>query len=204
MIKQIQIMLDLQEAMNTKVDPNWRTAGNEWYRAIYMECAEMMDHTDWKWWSKKEENDEQIQLEAVDILHFMLAISLLNNETPDSIALAFNSGVEYQKVQTAIDALAFNQMAEMNNKACYNNLASVIAKVGLNFNELFKLYCAKNVLNVFRQDNGYKEGTYTKEWHTEHGLMEDNEVLSLLLNKYDGTEDNFMEELRKDLQLTYK
>ena len=37
----------------------------------------------------------------------------------------------------------------------------------------------KNVLNKFRQDNGYKEGTYRKIWNGK----EDNVVLSEILSR---------------------
>lgn len=34
----------------------------------------------------------------------------------------------------------------------------------LNLQDLYRLYIGKNILNQFRQDNGYKEGTYVKVW----------------------------------------
>ena len=41
--QQIKIMLELQDGMNTKVNANWQAQGYEWYRAIWVECAELMD-----------------------------------------------------------------------------------------------------------------------------------------------------------------
>jgi hypothetical protein len=41
--QQIKIMLDLQDSMNTKVNANWQAQGYEWYRAIWVECAELLD-----------------------------------------------------------------------------------------------------------------------------------------------------------------
>lgn len=43
----------------------------------------------------------------------------------------------------------------------------------MNWLEWFKQYTGKNVLNVFRQDHGYKAGTYIKVWDGR----EDNEHL---------------------------
>lgn len=40
---QIQQMLTLQDAMNTRVSDTWRENGYEWYRAIWVECAEMLN-----------------------------------------------------------------------------------------------------------------------------------------------------------------
>ncbi len=38
---------------------------------------------------------------------------------------------------------------------------------------LYRLYVGKNILNQFRQDNGYKDGSYIKIWNGE----EDNVVM---------------------------
>ena len=48
--KQINQMLTMQDAMNSRVSETWRSNGYEWYRAIWVECAEMLDHHGWKWW----------------------------------------------------------------------------------------------------------------------------------------------------------
>ena len=74
--QQIKIMLELQDAMNTKVNSNWKQQGYEWYRAIWVECAELMDHYGWKWWKKQSPDTEQVALELIDIWHFGLSIQL--------------------------------------------------------------------------------------------------------------------------------
>ena len=42
-------MLRLQESINLKINAAWVKADNPWHRAIWTECAEMMDHVGWKW-----------------------------------------------------------------------------------------------------------------------------------------------------------
>lgn len=42
-VSQINQMLTMQDAMNSRVSETWRTNGYEWYRAIWVECAEMLD-----------------------------------------------------------------------------------------------------------------------------------------------------------------
>ena len=49
MKQKILTMLELQNAMNRKVKLERREAGYAWYRAIWTECAEMLDHYGWKW-----------------------------------------------------------------------------------------------------------------------------------------------------------
>ena len=74
-------MLELQDAMNNKVNADWRNAGNEWYRAIWMESSEMLEHYGWKWWKKQEADIMQVKLEVVDIVHFALSIRLEQNQS---------------------------------------------------------------------------------------------------------------------------
>ena len=52
MKQQIATMLELQDSMNAKVNKEWREQNFEWYRAIWIECAELLDHHGWKWWKK--------------------------------------------------------------------------------------------------------------------------------------------------------
>jgi hypothetical protein len=50
----------------------------------------------------------------------------------------------------------------------------------LSWDEMHRQYIGKNVLNMFRQANGYKTGTYVKDWSGR----EDNEVLIELMNEH--------------------
>ena len=82
---QIKQMLTMQDAMNTRVSDTWQENGYEWYRAIWVECAEMLDHHGWKWWKHQEIDIAQVQLELVDIFHFGLSLRLMTGETVTSI-----------------------------------------------------------------------------------------------------------------------
>jgi hypothetical protein len=69
------------------------------------------------------------------------------------------------------------------------------ASLNLKLSELYQLYIGKNILNQFRQDHGYKEGSYIKEWHG----VEDNVVMQKLLNdKSDITPDELYQGLEKN------
>ena len=67
---------------------------------------------------------------------------------------------------------------------------------GLNLDSLYKLYIGKNILNQFRQDHGYKEGSYIKEWNGE----EDNVTMQRIL---DHTPQISPEELYRKLEEAY-
>ncbi|MEE6534390.1 dUTP diphosphatase, partial [Campylobacter coli] len=60
-----------------------------------------------------------------------------------------------------------------------SNYFILAIKCGLNLEILYKTYIGKNILNIFRQNNGYKQGTYKKDWNGK----EDNEVLAEILEQ---------------------
>ena len=63
---QLLVMLEMQDAMNARVNPDWRRAGNAWYRAIWTECAEMLDHYGWKWWKHQRPDLEQVRIRNLE------------------------------------------------------------------------------------------------------------------------------------------
>ncbi len=66
--------------------------------------------------------------------------------------------------------------------------------------DLEKIYYGKLILNTFRQDNGYKEGTYQKIWINEAGeKVEDNRIMFKLLE-----DECPIEELESKLTEAYK
>jgi hypothetical protein len=69
----------------------------------------------------------------------------------------------------------------------------------LSADALYRHYVGKNVLNFFRQDHGYKDGTYVKEWQGR----EDNEHLSELLESLDAAAAGFPEAVYEALASRY-
>ena len=51
LIEQIKTMLHMQDDVNKHlIGDNWREKKHPFYRAIWTESAELMDHIGWKWW----------------------------------------------------------------------------------------------------------------------------------------------------------
>ena len=48
-IAMLNTMVRMQDEHNCQVHAEWRTQGYEYYRAIWVECAEMLDHFQPKW-----------------------------------------------------------------------------------------------------------------------------------------------------------
>jgi len=66
-------MARMQDAHNRQVHPEWRAQGYPYYRAVWVECAELLDHFGWKWWKHQQPDLDQVKLEVVDIWHFGLS-----------------------------------------------------------------------------------------------------------------------------------
>ena len=58
-------MMDLQHTHNQQVHPHWHKQNYPFHRAIWTECAELLDHYGWKWWKLQEPDLVQVKLEIV-------------------------------------------------------------------------------------------------------------------------------------------
>jgi len=208
-------MLALQHGMNSKVDPAWVAARYPYLRAVVIEGAEAIEHHGWKWWKHQEHDLSQLQMELVDIWHFMLSELLLEHDG--------ELGQSANTLMTAVtgrmtDSLNFDgqsyQLADLNLVAKLELLIGTSVarrvEVGLfeaimrdcqmNWDDLYRQYVGKNVLNFFRQDHGYKQGTYRKTWDGR----EDNEHLVEVLDSLDAHADDFKDQLYQALQGRYQ
>ena len=200
-LARLHIMVGLQDKLNAVVNPNWMTAGYPWHRAIMVEGVELLEHVGWKWWKKQEPNIAQAKIELVDIWHFIMShyivaedgnleeAARLLQEDFDSITT-----IASQSMQQEVDMLVSHAAAENVSPVSFRAL---MQHLGLTWDELYTTYIAKNVLNIFRQDHGYRAGSYKKDW----GGMEDNEVLAVVMT----TQPNATpEQLYAALELRYE
>jgi hypothetical protein len=195
-------MLTLQDRMNTKVHPQWIDQRYEWFRAIWIECGELMEHYGYKWWKKQTPDIEQVRLETIDIWHFGLSALFSDNKTVEQIADEVSAAIgahayQGQDVRAATEALA--AFALNHQQFSVPLFWDLLHAVELDFDELYRHYVGKNVLNFFRQDHGYKDGTYQKQWHGR----EDNEHLMELLHQLDSGHVDFPRQLYQALQQRY-
>lgn len=199
-------MLEMQHRMNTRVHPNWQEQGFAWYRAIWIECAELMDHYGYKWWKKQEPDMSHVELEIIDIWHFGLSALLVKgfarndslNDMAQALSAEINSHLATDAgVRDATELLAQHALAEHGfSIAAFWDL---LLAANMNFDQLYRAYVGKNVLNFFRQDHGYKEGSYHKQWHGR----EDNEHLMELMNTLDSSAADFSDQVYQGLKARY-
>ncbi len=201
-VEMLNTMAQMQEAHNIHVHPDWRTNGYEYYRAIWVECAEMLDHFGWKWWKKQNPDVDQVKLELVDIWHFALSELLRAEQLQDGMALELAelelaAEPQPEDFRLAIEAMAQSSLA--TRSFVLDDFARAMQTLPMGFEELYGMYIGKNVLNNFRQDHGYKNGTYHKVWHGR----EDNEHLVEVLEELHDAAGDLPQLLYDALQARY-
>ena len=194
-------MAAMQEEHNIQVHQNWRNEGYEYYRAIWVECAEMLDHFGWKWWKKQSPDMDQVKLELVDIWHFALSELIRSESLEEGLAvrLANIQAAESdpELFRRAIESLAASSLTSRSFEMdCF---VDAMQSLPMELDELFELYIGKNILNRFRQNHGYKEGTYRKEWSGR----EDNEHLIEALDTLQVEPDQVPNVLYRELERRY-
>ena len=213
--EQASTKLSLQTSMNIKVDPNWVKARYPYLRAVIIEAAEAIEHHGWKWWKKQEKDLPQLQMELIDIWHFILSEILLRNQADQDKSLtaltdslsdsSTQNVINFDDQQFLINELDLIEKFELlialsvSRRIELALFASIMTDCEISWTELYCQYVGKNVLNMFRQDKGYKEGTYQKIWNGR----EDNEYLVEIIGSLDSSRLEFKDEVYAALESAY-
>jgi len=221
----ILLMLQLQNQLNDATNGEIWTTGItknhkeiNWRRCIYMECAEMVDSFSWKHWKSihQEPDWANMQIEVVDVWHFIMSLAIEEYSKNleggiEDLALNISSFESFTKIDTFSNTFASQRevMEKVENlirialsqekldlEKLIGEFFDLVLMSGLDLQTLYKLYVGKNVLNQFRQDNGYKEGTYIKVWNGD----EDNVVMQKV---WQSNDDLKPEALYRELAKLY-
>lgn len=202
-------MLKYQEALNDVFAPDWRTERYPYLRAAVVEGGEMIDHHGYKWWKLQSKDLGQMQLELVDIIHFYLsevarhyqgnAAQVLRDEwVKDEAQVQFDGKLYVLSEMSLLDKVELMIGLAVSRRICWSLYRSVLADSEMTFMDLYHQYAGKNVLNLFRQHNGDKKGTYIKVWAGK----EDNIHLTELMAEW--TPEETMDDLYVRLSDRYK
>lgn len=212
----------LQNSFNSKVDKEWFKNNFDWNTAIFIETAEAINSLAWKWWKKENNNLINLEIELVDIYHFLISkiidelefdknkleshflanVGFINSFEikKDKMVVDFNNRENVIKYVKKLRSFG-SQFDIIKNNSMYFlfNFFDLWYETGNDIIDLLKKYRAKNALNFLRQNNGYKEGTYIKIWNDK----EDNEFVWEYIKNKDLNE-NFLDDLYKELTIYYK
>lgn len=199
-------MIELQHSFNQQIDKDYLDKNWNWNSAIIVESGELLDSLGYKWWKKQESDMENVKVEAIDLLHFIISENIqysyasknLNikevEEDFENFFMEYDSydGFCVPDLEKLISYLNYDEYSR------FSIMKQIFKQLNMSNEDVYIAYIVKNCLNKFRQDNGYKEGTYNKIWNGK----EDNIIAYNLANEL-GAIDNLFEELYKKLNIYY-
>ncbi len=208
-MQQILEMLKLQQELNNATNgEGWEEGVTkngkiiDWKRCIYMESAELIDSFAWKHWKaiNKEPDWENIKIETIDIWHFVLSLLLQEYKLQEQgsieelaqhiqeqegfqsfSSLDYRPEADHYEIIQMVEHMMYDVLKpeDFDLDALIRDFFVMALHCGVNLQVLYTLYIGKNILNSFRQDHGYKEGTYIKTWNGK----EDNVVMQDIMAK---------------------
>ncbi|MDD2290634.1 MAG: dUTP diphosphatase [Aliarcobacter sp.] len=202
-----EIMVEMQHQFNKQVAEDYLDKNFNWNSAIIVESGELLESAGFKWWKKQVPDMENVKVEAIDLLHFVISESIQKaynvGETggfglecvANEFEYRFNSQFVLTGNETLIKMIDLLNFDDINR---FNILKMIFIQLNMSNKDIYIAYITKNCLNKFRQDFGYKDGSYIKDWNGK----EDNVVAFELANKIGATE-NLFKELYNDLKKIY-
>lgn len=205
-------MVTMQNQFNMQVHQEWHKQGYNWQSAIIAESGELLESWGYKWWKKQEPDLENVKVEAIDLLHFAISQQIeryLNVfGTDQTLETAITHTVKHFKdtFQKDQDERSTEEDLEKLIESfisCDGGLKLYVLKeifnrLNMTNEDIYIAYIVKNCLNKFRQDNGYKQGYYVKNWNGK----EDNAIAFEIANEW-GADDELFDLLYNDLNTYY-
>ena len=177
-IEQINEMMLIQDELNSQLSPEWKKEGWNFKLAANVEMVEGIEHYGWKWWKHQEPDINQVKMEMADIWHFLLSETVRYGVGARQIATEFNCISRVKKLTRNDFLFSAEEFISLNyliGKLYY--FFRCMRCIDMSFEDLRNLYLGKAILNKFRWNNGYNDGTYVKVWDG----LEDNEYLTSIL-----------------------
>lgn len=206
------------EGWEEGVNKNGKTIN--WFRAMWLEAAESLESFPWKHWKNIDADPdyENVKIETVDNWHFVMSqlladAKVLGEEGMSNVDAVFSTimkneyalqligtatPIERSSVEDQMESIEIFAGAALqkDSQGVLDTFFQMCQDVGMDIDSLYSLYLGKNILNSFRQDNGYKDGSYIKTW----GDVEDNVIMQGILDKNPSIT---AEELYASLDLNY-
>ena len=225
--KDIRFLIEQQDKLNTLIDDDWKNnrIKEDFIRAMVVEVGELIDWTGYKWWAKQRTYEDQAQLELADIWFFFISLYILEEIHYDGLNFVddLEAQIELSSMMdqtlpggstkpTCFDRIGVHKKSleflheitigiEFSMLSTMKSLVDLSIACGVSAETLNKLYLSKLILNIFRQENGYKSGDYVKMWEPKHldHAVEDNMVLEYIMKT-----TNDPSEIRAKLEEAYK
>ena len=151
----------------------------------------------WKHWKNIDADPDWAnhQIEVVDVWHFVMSLVLqeyrqrgigtLEDAAEGIAAMPFYQALydgregfaSPELVMIQVESLMRDALAQKTDLSkLLADFFDLVRMSDLDSVSLYRLYVGKNILNQFRQEHGYKDGSYIKIWNGE----EDNVIMKRL------------------------
>ena len=192
-----ETMVKLQHKFNEETIENYLDKNLNWNSAIIAESGELLDSLGYKWWKKVVPDMENVKVEAIDLLHFVISETIqINYAHKDASNSLLETSIEFENCfmkNNFNNYLSNSSLFGLINYLNYDDedrfevLKQIFHKLEMTNQDVYIAYIVKNCLNKFRQNNGYKDGSYIKYWNEK----EDNVIAYEIANERGADEELF-------------
>ncbi len=199
-------MVELQHKFNQQTIENYLEKDLNWNSAIIAESGELLDSLGYKWWKKQVPDMDNVKVEAIDLLHFVISDTLQMNYDIRNFNDILNSTIKdfevgFKEISINLKNSNLFKLIDLLNTDRLSRflvLKAIFEKLEMSNEDVYIAYIVKNCLNKFRQHNGYKDGSYIKYWNGK----EDNVIAYEIANEW-GADEELFEHLYIDLETYY-
>ena len=197
-------MFVLQHKNNLNTVTEYYNKDLGWPEAVVAEAGELLESCNYKWWKKQTIDKDNVLMELVDIWHFVMSGILVKSgvaakagsdtgdkfkDTEDLVKariaivdfISRFSLYYYERIAPLVEEDKANLFKELAYFFCIDFI-EIVYRFGFTYEDLLRTYLIKNALNTLRQNYGYKEGTYVKEWPFLIESLEDNVVAKRIVS----------------------
>ena len=203
-------MVELQHEFNKKVSVDYLNKNFNWNSAIIAESGELLDSLGYKWWKQQTLDINNVKVEAIDLLHFVISEAIQFFYRPkdrehikfECTTIVFKDYFEENETYEDFNETSIEKLISHLNYDQYDRffiMKQIFKALNMSNEDVYIAYITKNCLNKFRQEHGYKSGTYIKDWNGK----EDNVVAFETANNI-GASDSLFEELYSSLEYIYE
>lgn len=187
-LEKIMDMLNKQDELNCLTSgDDWKSNVTNkgktinWLRCIRREAMELCDSYPWEHWKSldKEPDIDNALIELTDIWffimsHLLMKHNIIDNKLAEDVLKCLN--IKILTIETNVPDLTddliratnenhIHTISEIEYSYLIYKFVKLMKALDVDVDFLYELYNGKLMLNKFRQDNGYKEGTYSKVWN---------------------------------------
>lgn len=146
-----------------------------YHERIRLMCIDMSDIT-------QDERDSLFQWMMEDAQETLVEANCFTSLADDSHVLDRNKLNNHDALGLVRNLIHLVTKDSRDWRECFDVFLTIAERLGLEADTLYSMYIVKSLLNKFRRANGYRDGTYIKQWRSTEATDEDNEDNAVLFD----------------------